>query len=180
MCALASRMSDMMMHGGSIVYGDFTVFIEGLPAARVGDPFLCPMMTPMVPPIPHVGGMITWPGALTVLLTGQPAARMSDIGMCTFVIPNLVLGTCMTVDIGPAAFTPPFPPFITIPDGTFSGPASWGVANYLGLVNYLIGVNILAVVNIGGLAIVVAIAAALAAAAAVLVAVAQVVVVPPG
>lgn len=171
MCAMAARISDMMIHGGPISLGAFTVLVEGLPAARVGDLFTCPQIVP--PAVPHVGGVITWPGALTVLINGQPAARRSDIGQCMLVIPNLVMGACMTVDIGPMAFTPPFPPFITIPDGTFSGPASWGVANYLGLVNYLVGINALAVVNIGGIALAVAIAGA------VLVAALCVLVVPP-
>ncbi|HPC82610.1 MAG TPA: PAAR domain-containing protein [Thermoanaerobaculaceae bacterium] len=169
MCAMASRISDLMLHGGPITLGAFTVLVEGLPAARVGDLFMCPQFLPT----PHVGGLITWPGALTVLINGQPAARRSDIGQCALIIPNLVIGASMTVDIGPAAFTPPFPPFITIPDGTFWGPASWGVANYLGLVNFLVGINALAVINVGGIAV------AIAVAGAVLVAALCVLVVPP-
>lgn len=171
MCAMAARISDMMFHGGPIAVGAFNVLVEGLSAARVGDMFICTKIE--LPALPHVGGVITWPGALTVLIGGQPAARRSDIGQCMLVFPNLVVGACTTVDIGPMAFTPPFPPFITIPDGTFAGPASWGVANYLGLVNFLVGINALVVVNIGGIAV------AVAAAGAVLVAALCVLVVPP-
>jgi uncharacterized Zn-binding protein involved in type VI secretion len=52
------------------------------PAARVGDMHVCPMVTPGVPPIPHVGGPILPPGAITVLIGGQPAARVTDMALC--------------------------------------------------------------------------------------------------
>ncbi|MCA1685403.1 MAG: PAAR domain-containing protein [Planctomycetia bacterium] len=54
----------------------------GQPAARVGDMHACPMITPGVPPIPHVGGPILPPGAVTVLIAGQPAARATDMATC--------------------------------------------------------------------------------------------------
>jgi hypothetical protein len=38
------------------------------PAARVSDMHVCPMVTPAVPPVPHVGGPILPPGAVTVLI----------------------------------------------------------------------------------------------------------------
>jgi uncharacterized Zn-binding protein involved in type VI secretion len=180
MCALASRITDLTVHGGPICMGAFNVLIECLPAARTGDTYLCPMMVPMVPPIPHVMGVLFWPGALTVLIGNQPAARLSDLGQCLAVIPNVQIGCCATVDIGPMAFLPPFPPFIDIPDGTFSGGGPAGVVNYKGLVNYMYGINALVVLNAVGLAIALLVAAAVGAVAAVLVAVAQVLVVPPG
>ncbi len=34
----AARITDITAHGGSIVLGEPTVLIGGLPAARVGDP----------------------------------------------------------------------------------------------------------------------------------------------
>jgi hypothetical protein len=37
------------------------------PAACVGDNHVCPMVTPAVPPMPHVGGPILPPGAVNVL-----------------------------------------------------------------------------------------------------------------
>jgi uncharacterized Zn-binding protein involved in type VI secretion len=48
------------------------------PAARLTDMHVCPMVTPGVPPIPHVGGPIVSPGAPTVLIGGLPAARQGD------------------------------------------------------------------------------------------------------
>ena len=77
----AARMGDMTAHGGSIVVGFPTVLIGGQPAARLGDMHVCPMVTPGVPPIPHVGGPITL-GSATVLIGGQPAARMGDMATC--------------------------------------------------------------------------------------------------
>jgi uncharacterized Zn-binding protein involved in type VI secretion len=78
----AARMGDATAHGGVIVAGFPTVLIGGQPAARMGDMHTCPMVTPGVPPIPHVGGPITM-GSATVLIGGQPAARMGDMAICT-------------------------------------------------------------------------------------------------
>jgi uncharacterized Zn-binding protein involved in type VI secretion len=76
----------------------------GKPAARAGDMHVCPMLTPGVPPIPHVGGPVLPPGCPTVLIAGMPAARVGD--MCTCVGPPdpIALGS-FTVLIGnmPAA-----------------------------------------------------------------------------
>lgn len=52
------------------------------PAARVGDMHTCPMQTPGVPPVPHVGGPILPPGYPKVLIGGQPAARVGDQATC--------------------------------------------------------------------------------------------------
>ncbi len=52
------------------------------PAARVSDMHVCPMVTPGVPPIPHVGGPILPPGGITVLIGGLPAARVGDMAIC--------------------------------------------------------------------------------------------------
>lgn len=76
----------------------------GKPAARIGDMHACPMVTPGLPPIPHVGGPITGPGCPTVLIGGMPAAVMGD--MCTCVgPPDMVVLGSMGVLIGgkPAA-----------------------------------------------------------------------------
>ena len=54
----------------------------GQPAARVADMHVCPMVTPGVPPIPHVGGPILPPGGITVLIGGMPAARVGDMCVC--------------------------------------------------------------------------------------------------
>lgn len=63
------------------------------PAARIGDMHICPIVTPGLPPIPHVGGPIMGPGVPTVLIGNMPAAVMGD--MCTCVGPpdSLVLGS---------------------------------------------------------------------------------------
>ena len=52
----------------------------GLPAARVGDNHLCPVVDPG--PKPHVGGPILPPGDATVLIGGMPAARVGDTASC--------------------------------------------------------------------------------------------------
>lgn len=54
----------------------------GQPAARLGDMHLCPMVTPGLPPIPHVGGPVLGPGMPTVLIGGQPAAVVGDSCLC--------------------------------------------------------------------------------------------------
>lgn len=65
----------------------------GKPAARLTDMHTCPMVTPGLPPIPHVGGPIVGPGCPTVLIGGMPAAVMGD--MCTCVGPpdTIILGS---------------------------------------------------------------------------------------
>ena len=98
---MAARLGDMTAHGGSIVVGFPTVLIGGMPAARLADMHVCPMMTPGVPPIPHVGGPISGPGAPTVLIGGMPAARMGDMLVCVGP-PDVILAGCPTVMIGMA------------------------------------------------------------------------------
>ncbi|MBN1937904.1 MAG: PAAR domain-containing protein [Anaerolineae bacterium] len=94
----AARMGDSTAHGGVIVAGCPTVLIGGQPAARMGDMHTCPMQTPGVPPIPHVGGPITL-GSVTVLIGGQPAARMGDMATCVGP-PDSIAAGCPTVLIG--------------------------------------------------------------------------------
>lgn len=95
----AARLGDSCAHGGAIVAGCPTVLIGGMPAARVGDMHVCPMVTPGTPPIPHVGMPIIPPGSPTVLIGGMPAARMGDMAPCTGPPDSIVMG-CMTVLIG--------------------------------------------------------------------------------
>jgi len=74
------------------------------PAARVTDMHACPMVTPGVPPIPHVGGPIIPPCAPTVLTGTLPQARVTD--MCTCVgPPDTIVKGSATVLVGklPAA-----------------------------------------------------------------------------
>jgi uncharacterized Zn-binding protein involved in type VI secretion len=63
------------------------------PAARIGDMHMCPMVTPGVPPIPHVGGPISGPGCPTVLIGGVPAAVMGDMCVCVGPPDTIVLGS---------------------------------------------------------------------------------------
>jgi uncharacterized Zn-binding protein involved in type VI secretion len=65
----------------------------GQPAARLTDMHVCPMMTPGVPPIPHVGGPITGPGAPTVLIGGMPASVMGDMCVCVGPPDTIILGS---------------------------------------------------------------------------------------
>lgn len=61
-----------------------------MPAARVTDMHVCPMITVL---IPHVGGPIMPPGCPTVLIGGMPAARVGDIVVCVGPPDVIVLGS---------------------------------------------------------------------------------------
>lgn len=76
----------------------------GQPAARAGDMHVCPMVTPGVPPIPHVGGPVLPPGCPTVLIGKMPAARATDMCVCVGP-PDVIAKGSATVLIGkmPAA-----------------------------------------------------------------------------
>lgn len=73
----------------------------GMPAARVGDMHVCPMVTVLVP---HVGGPILPPGGIPVFTGGMPAARVTDMCVCVGPPDIIALGS-LTVFIGglPAA-----------------------------------------------------------------------------
>jgi uncharacterized Zn-binding protein involved in type VI secretion len=61
-----------------------------MPAARVGDMHVCPLVTVLVP---HVGGPILPPGATNVLIGGMPAARVGDMCLCVGPPDAIVLGS---------------------------------------------------------------------------------------
>jgi len=65
----------------------------GMPAARVGDMHVCPLLTPL----PHVGGPILPPGAITVLIGGMPAARVTDLCVCATGPPDVIALGSFTV-----------------------------------------------------------------------------------
>ncbi len=73
----------------------------GLPAARLTDMHVCPMVTVLVP---HVGGPVVGPGCPTVLIGGLPAARVGDMLVCVGP-PDVIAMGAFTVLIGgmPAA-----------------------------------------------------------------------------
>ncbi|MDG5816361.1 PAAR domain-containing protein [Chitinispirillales bacterium ANBcel5] len=96
---MAARVTDMTAHAGTITGpGCPTVLIGKMPAARMGDMHMCPMVTPGVPPVPHVGGPIVG-GCPTVLIGKLPAARQGDMCVCVGPPSSIVLG-CPTVLIG--------------------------------------------------------------------------------
>lgn len=72
-----------------------------MPAARIVDPHVCPMVTGI---IPHVGGPIIPPGCPTVLIGSLPAARVGDMAVCIGPPDSIIIGS-PTVLIGnmPAA-----------------------------------------------------------------------------
>jgi uncharacterized Zn-binding protein involved in type VI secretion len=61
----------------------------GMPAARVTDMHVCPMITGVVP---HVGGPIVL-GEFTVLIGKMPAARMGDMAVCVGPPDTVILGS---------------------------------------------------------------------------------------
>ncbi len=74
------------------------------PAARLTDFHQCPMVTPGVPPIPHVGGPIAGPGAPTVLIGGLPAAKVGDLAVCVGPPDAIIKGSATVKVMGlPAA-----------------------------------------------------------------------------
>jgi uncharacterized Zn-binding protein involved in type VI secretion len=76
----------------------------GFPAARVTDMHTCPMVTPGVPPIPHVGGPILPPCAVTVLTGMLPQARVTDKALCVGPPDTIVKGSAtVLVNSLPAA-----------------------------------------------------------------------------
>ncbi len=73
----------------------------GMPAARVTDMHVCPMVTVLVP---HVGGPILPPCCPTVLTGSLPQARITDLATCVGPPDMIVMGS-FTVLVGglPAA-----------------------------------------------------------------------------
>ena len=73
-----------------------------MPAARLGDMHMCPMVTP--PGIPHVGGPIMSPGAPTVLVGEMPAATLGVVSMCVGPPDMVILGSfTVLMDMMPGA-----------------------------------------------------------------------------
>ena len=73
----------------------------GMPASRVTDMHVCPMVTGI---IPHVGGPILPPCMPTVLTGMLPQARVTDMAVCVGP-PDVIVKGSMTVLVGnmPAA-----------------------------------------------------------------------------
>ena len=72
-----------------------------MPAARISDMHVCPMVTGIVP---HVGGPILPPCCPTVLIGFIPAARMGDLCVCVGPPDMIVMGsTTVLIEFLPAA-----------------------------------------------------------------------------
>jgi uncharacterized Zn-binding protein involved in type VI secretion len=72
-------------------------------AARIGDMHACPMVTPGVPPVPHVGGPVVM-GCATVLTCMMPQSQVSNTCVCVGP-PDMIAMGSTTVLVGglPAA-----------------------------------------------------------------------------
>jgi uncharacterized Zn-binding protein involved in type VI secretion len=64
-----------------------------MPASRVSDMHVCPMATPGLPPIPHVGGPILPPCSVNVLTGKLPQARITDMATCVGPPDTILLGS---------------------------------------------------------------------------------------
>lgn len=98
---LAARVGDMTSHGTPLAPGpgSTNVLIGGMPAWRATSDFhTCPLATPAVPPVPHVGGVVAV-GSMTVLINNLPAARQGDV-IVESGPPNSIVMGCPTVIVG--------------------------------------------------------------------------------
>ncbi len=74
------------------------------PAARLTDMHTCPMVTPGLPPVPHVGGPIVGPGVPNVLIEKLPASVLGDMATCVGPPDSIIKGTATVMISGrPAA-----------------------------------------------------------------------------
>ncbi|WP_171174969.1 PAAR domain-containing protein [Ruegeria sp. HKCCD8929] len=73
-------------------------------AARLLDMHACPMVSPVVPPVPHVGGPISGPCVPTVLTCKMPQATITDMAICVGPPDTIVKGSAtVLVSKKPAA-----------------------------------------------------------------------------
>ena len=74
----ACTITSQTAHGGIVTVGYPTVLINFMPASRIGDLHVCPMVTGVVP---HVGGPFIL-GSPTVLVGMMPQSRVTDQLVC--------------------------------------------------------------------------------------------------
>jgi len=86
----------------------------------------CPMQSPAVPPVPHVGGPILPPGCPTVLIGGVPAACVGDTATCVGP-PDAIVSGALNVLIG------------NRPAARMGDPTAHGGVIVLGALNVLVG-----------------------------------------
>ncbi len=96
------------------------------PAARITDMHTCPMQTPAVVPIPHVGGPIVPPGCPSVLIAGLPAARLGDMLVCVGPPDTIIKGSSSVLIGG-------------MPAARMGDPTAHGGVIVVGAPNVLIG-----------------------------------------
>jgi len=84
-------------HGGIVTVGFPQVLIGEMPASRIGDLHVCPMVTGIVP---HVGGPFVL-GSMTVLVGMMPQSRVTDQLVCVGP-PDVAVMGCETVLVGMA------------------------------------------------------------------------------
>lgn len=84
-------------HGGIVTLGFPQVLIGFMPASRIGDLHVCPMVTGIVP---HVGGPFIL-GSTTVIVGEMPQSRVTDQLTCVGP-PDAALMGCETVLVGMA------------------------------------------------------------------------------
>lgn len=93
----ACTITSQTAHGGIVILGCPTVLIGMLPASRIGDNHVCPMVTGVVP---HVGGPFIL-GSPTVLVGEMPQSRVTDQLTCVGP-PDVAVMGCETVLVGMA------------------------------------------------------------------------------
>ena len=93
----ACTITSQTAHGGVVTVGFPTVLIGNLPASRIGDLHVCPMVTGVVP---HVGGPFIL-GSPTVLVGNMAQSRVTDQLTCVGP-PDVAMMGCETVLVGMA------------------------------------------------------------------------------
>lgn len=91
----ACTITSMTEHGGVVMVGFPQVLIGMMPASRIGDMHVCPMVTGIVP---HVGGPFVL-GSMTVLVGMMPQSRVTDQLVCVGP-PDMAAMGCETVLVG--------------------------------------------------------------------------------
>jgi uncharacterized Zn-binding protein involved in type VI secretion len=93
----ACTITSQTAHGGVVMVGFPQVLIGMMPASRIGDMHVCPMVTGIVP---HVGGPFIL-GSPTVLVGMMPQSRVTDQLVCVGP-PDIAVMGCATVLVGMA------------------------------------------------------------------------------
>jgi len=93
----ACTITSQTAHGGVVTVGFPTVLINFMPASRIGDLHVCPMVTGVVP---HVGGPFIL-GSPTVLVGFMPQSRVTDQLVCVGP-PDVAMMGAETVLVGMA------------------------------------------------------------------------------